>query len=588
MKPLKYLVILNYLLLFLSHAARAEDAAESKQRMNILFLFTDDQRWDTIGALGNSEVKTPVIDKLVETGFTFTNAYCQGSWSGAVCLPSRTMVMMGQSVWRIRKKETRTLLPQAFTNAGYITFRSGKGGNTCRAANKLFDFNTNSGDNRHSNSSQEHADRAIRFLQEHKGDKPFYMHLAFDKPHDPRRAPPNYMKMYDPEKISLPPNFLPRHPFDNGELYVRDENLAPFPRTPEVMRKHIADYYACCSDLDNQIGRILETVKKRGFADNTMVIFSSDHGLAVGGQHGLMGKQNLYECNKPPLIISGPGIPKGKSDAFVYLYDLYPTFCEMAGIEIPASVEGKSILPVIRGKQEKIRDYVYGAYKNSQRMVRDGRWKLMKYNAGGKKNVQLFDLETDPHEIENLAEEPAAAEHRTRLEALLVKAMKEFGDPVDFERAGGPASAKNTRRKRGRPGKPGKPIRPRKDGSFVLKPEFAKTTGSLRYQSDRQNLGAWNRAEDSAAFTLEGIRTGKYLVLFSYGTSRGGQGYVIEAGPARITEKTEATGGMKNYKEYEIGMLDLSGAKATLTIRPVGKLQSALMNYRIMKLVPVP
>ena len=420
--------------------ASAAPGPDATKRPNILFFFTDDQRWDTIHALGNPVVQTPNLDRLVEQGFTFDNAYCMGSWSGAVCLPSRIMLMTGQSVWRIRGKKEKAYLPQVLKEAGYVTFRSGKGGNVCKAANELFDFNTNAGDDRRPETSKEHADRAIAFLRSHRGDRPFYMHLAFDKPHDPRRAPPQYMAMYDPSAIPLPASYLPRHPFDNGELYVRDELLAAFPRTPDEMRRHLADYYACVSDLDTQCGRILDVLRERGFAQNTIVVFSSDQGLAVGGAHGLMGKQNLYESNKPPLVFCGPGIPHGWSDALVYLFDLYPTFCDLAGARIPENVEGKSLLPILQCEKGKVRDYVYGAYKSCQRMIRDARWKLIKYHAGGAKHRQLFDLKNDPDETRNLADDPAYAGEIARLEKLLETARAEFDDPIDFEGAGGPAS----------------------------------------------------------------------------------------------------------------------------------------------------
>src|SRR6185295_12363812 len=123
----------------------------------------------------------------------------------------------------------------------------------------------------------------------------------------------------------LPPDFLPQHPFDNGEMTVRDEKLAPWPRTPENIRSQLADYYALITFMDLQIGRILAALDKSGAAQDTIVVFSSDQGLALGS-HGLMGKQNLYESGmKVPLIFAGPGIPKGQADALVYLHDIYPT-----------------------------------------------------------------------------------------------------------------------------------------------------------------------------------------------------------------------------------------------------------------------
>jgi arylsulfatase A-like enzyme len=163
-----------------------------------------------------------------------------------------------------------------------------------------------------------------------------------------------------------------------------------------------------------------------------VVIFSSDQGLAVGGRHGLMGKQNLYEHVKPPLIFAGPGIPHGQSDALVYLHDLFPTICDLAGAPTPAVVEGRSLLPVIRGRQARVRDRLFGAYRDCQRMVRDERWKLLEYNAGGERNTQLFDLQNDPDELHNLAADPQQAEQLARLRALLVAAQKQFDDPCPW------------------------------------------------------------------------------------------------------------------------------------------------------------
>jgi len=354
---------------------------------------------------------------------------------GAVCLPSRTMLATGRSLWRIPENpRSKTpppgvpLLPVLMNDAGYETFHCGKAGNACTFSNAL--FHTNIETRKHDvNSATEHADNAIKFLDARDGKKPFFVYLAPPVPHDPRLAPPQFAELYDPVRITLSKNFMPEHPFDNGELMIRDEKLAPHPRTAEEMRRHLADYYATISHLDHEVGRILNTVKQRGWAGNTIVIFSSDQGLAVGGRHGLMGKQNLYEHVKPPLIFAGPGIPHGQSNALVYLYDLFPTICEMAGAETPPVVEGRSLLPVIAGKQARVRDWLFGAYKDCQRMVRDEKWKLIEYNAGGVRNTQLFDLQNDPDEVHNLAADANYAQQLARLRALLVKAQKEFGDP---------------------------------------------------------------------------------------------------------------------------------------------------------------
>jgi arylsulfatase A-like enzyme len=433
--PLVVLALLVSALLTPSFAA-----SRLPSKPNLLFIFSDDQRWDTIRALGNREIHTPNLDRLVKTGFRFNNAYCMGSMVGAVCLPSRTMLVTGRSLWHIPANPRAVLpppdvplLPTVLNEAGYVTFHCGKAGNSCTFGNAAFTINRPT-QGRTTRSATEHTDEAIQFLQQHDGAKPFFLYLAPPVPHDPCLAPDEFVKLYDPRKLNLPKNFLPQHPFDNGELRVRDELLAPHPRPPEEMRRHLAGYYATISHLDHEVGRILATVKKRGWSDNTIVIFSSDQGLAVGGRHGLMGKQNLYEHVKPPLIFSGPGIRHGQSDALVYLFDLFPTLCDLAGAPTPAVIEGRSLLPTLQGRERKVRDTLFGAYRDCQRMIRDERWKLIKYNASGVKNVQLFDLKKDPDELKNLADSPKHTAQRARLEALLTDARKHFGDPVDFER----------------------------------------------------------------------------------------------------------------------------------------------------------
>lgn len=433
-----FLTAILALVLGLSPPVRAHTAEARPRQPNILFVYSDDQRWDTIAALGNPEIKTPHLDRLVERGFHFTNAYCMGSMVGAVCLPSRTMLITGRSLWHIpenpRSAEAPpgvTVLPTLLRQAGYVTFHCGKIGNSCRFGNAAFDVNIEM-KGRTAESATKNANQAIHFLRSHDGNRPFFMYLAPPVPHDPCLAPPKFSKMYDPAKLSLSKNFMPMHPFDNGEMKVRDELLAAHPRRHEEMRRHLAGYYGTISHLDHEVGRVLEEIKDRGWAGNTIVIYSSDQGLAVGGRHGLMGKQNLYEHVKPPLVISGPGIPHGKSDALVYLFDLFPTICELAGATTPEAVEGRSFVPVLANPKLALRDYVFGAYKDCQRMIRDRRFKLLQYNASGVRNTQLFDLAHDPDEIDNLADDPKFAAERKRLERLMAQARRELDDPVDF------------------------------------------------------------------------------------------------------------------------------------------------------------
>jgi arylsulfatase A-like enzyme len=417
-------------------ASGALDAAAAPSRKpNILHIHADDFRADGLHALGNPVLKTPNLDGLVTSGATFTHCYTQGSMQGAVCLPSRTMMLTGRSWLRLKgATDPATFLPKALAAAGYETWHMGKSGNEFRAGIQAFDTNlidnargTGDGPDGRAGSSRRHADAAIRFLSTRQNDRPFYLYLAPPVPHDPRLAEPEFMKMYRAEDIPLPAAFLPLHPWDNGEMTVRDEALAPWPRTPEDTKRQLAEYYACVSGLDHHMGRILAQLEQSGELENTIVVFTGDNGLSIG-EHGLFGKQNLYEFGgmHVPLVIAGPGIPKVKIDALVYLMDLLPTFCDLAGATVPAGVEGKSLLPIIQGKAAKVRDVLYTAYRDCQRSVRGERWKLIRYPLVDK--TQLFDLGRDPHELTNLAEEPEHAAKVQAMTALLAGEMARYGD----------------------------------------------------------------------------------------------------------------------------------------------------------------
>lgn len=416
----------------------ATAAAKEPTRPNILHINADDHRADAIAAFGTPVLKTPALDSLVARGMTFSACYTQGSMVGAVCLPSRTMMQTGRSWLRIGGRaagggaDNPQLVPLAtvMADAGYETWHMGKGGNEYTAGLKAFQTNlidTDKQDGGRAGSSGRHAEAAIKFLKERAHSKPFYIYLAPPVPHDPRVAPPEFHAMYDAAKIPLPPAFMPLHPWDNGEMTVRDEKLAPWPRTPDDTKRQIAEYYACVTCLDHHIGRILAAIKETGQFDNTIVVFTGDNGLSLG-EHGLFGKQNLYEFGgmHVPFVVAGPGVPHGKTNAFAYLMDIYPTFCDYGGAKLPGGIEGKSLRPVIEGKQAKVRDVLYTGYRNCQRAVRDDRWKLIRYPLVDR--TQLFDLAADPRELSNLAGKPEHAAKLAEMTAILQKEMETYGD----------------------------------------------------------------------------------------------------------------------------------------------------------------
>jgi arylsulfatase A-like enzyme len=446
---------------------------------NIVFFFTDDQRFNTIHALGNDEIITPNIDRLVENGVAFTHAHIPCGTSGAVCMPSRAMLNSGRSLFHIEGAgqsipDEHTTIGEALQGAGYRTFGTGKWHNGARAYARSFTdgdeiFFGGMADHwnvpafhydptgqykgslpwiegwqtsrvvkyRHADhincgkhSSEMVVDAALNFIESYEDDAPFYTYISFLAPHDPRSMPKKYFDMYSADKVTLPKNFMGGHPFETGTLHIRDEQLAGFPRNPDETRQHIAEYYAMITHLDAQLGRVLDTLEAKGILDNTILVFAGDNGLALG-QHGLFGKQSCYEHSvRVPLIFAGPGVPKGvRTEAYAYLFDIFPTLCELTGTECPASVDGTSLVPAFTDPSVTVRDTLYFAYTDAHRAVKDRQYKLIEYVIGGKHTMtQLFDFVNDPWELTNLAEDPAYADKLAEMRAELFRLRDEWDD----------------------------------------------------------------------------------------------------------------------------------------------------------------
>lgn len=427
-----------------------------RERPNVLFLFADDQRADTIAAHGNPHIKTPNLDRLVASGFSFRGNYIFGGNSGAVCMPSRAMLMSGKTWFHVDTATLKDakLLPELLRENGYVTFGTGKWHNGQPSWLRAFQHGKTimfGGMADHTKvpvrdlgadgkltvqrtgekfSSEMFADSAIEFLKNHDGKKPFFAYVAFTAPHDPRMPPLAYRERYYRNLPPLPVNFLPQLPFDNGMMKGgRDENLGAWPRTEAMIRDQLAEYYGLITHLDEQVGRILEALQQSGQADKTLIIYSADNGLALGS-HGLLGKQSVFEHSmRVPLIFVGPGIPAGKSTrAFSYLLDVYPTLCDVLGVPPPAGLEGESLRPLWEGKKAKVRDSVFLPFIQIQRAVRDERWKLICYPKISHR--QLFDLQTDPHERTNLADRAEYAGHVQRLTRLMEQWQVKVGDTL--------------------------------------------------------------------------------------------------------------------------------------------------------------
>ncbi|WP_245907048.1 sulfatase-like hydrolase/transferase [Reichenbachiella versicolor] len=490
----------NMFLALVAITSCQQKETENKQP-NIVFIFTDDQTYTAINALGNSEIITPNMDRLVNEGTTFTNAYNMGAWNGAVCAASRAQLNAGRSVWRVNKFRKNWLkgdsLDQTWSmmmkQAGYDTYMTGKWHVDAKAG-KVFDKAKNIrpgmpkdnwefskmrdlfqnkvakgeltaeeimplGYGRPKDEadttwrpydpemggfwaggkhwSEVLKDDALAFIDSAKiKDKPFFMYLAFNAPHDPRQAPKEYVDMYDINNISLPESWVPEYEYQyligNGPS-VRDEALAPFPRTEFATKTHIKEYYAIITHLDAQIGKILDALEVSGKMDNTYIFFTADHGLAMG-KHGLIGKQNLFDHSvRPPMMVVGPDVPKGqKITADVYLQDIMASSLDLAGIEKPSYVEFNSMMPLINGERtDSYYDAIYGAYVDKQRSIRKDGFKLIAYPKANK--LLLFDLENDPEEMNDLSENEQYQDKVKSLYADLVALQKSYDDPLQLK-----------------------------------------------------------------------------------------------------------------------------------------------------------
>jgi arylsulfatase A-like enzyme len=473
----------------------------AEKKPNFLFIIVDDQSPQDLKIYNpRSILDTPNIDRLAKLGMVLDGAHHMGAWVGGVCTPSRHMVMSGRTVWHVPDKPGRIMnphvtdpgrvppglaeysLPAVFNRAGYDTMRTCKNGNSYEAANKLFTVR-NDGTRRggtDEKGSHWHGEQVMNYLMDREKSKdtdPFLIYYGFSHPHDVRDGKPELLKKYgavnhldpvnlpptNPKQPPLPVNWLPEHPFDHGHTTVRDEVGVKGvwkKRDERTIRNEMGREFACSENIDIQIGRVLRKLEEMGELDNTYVIYTADHGMAIG-RHGLQGKQNLYEHTwRIPFIVQGPGIEGGsRVPGNIYLLDVLATLCDLANIDSPKTSEGKSFKPVLMGKKKKVRDVLYGVYcgggRPGSRCVKKGDWKLTQYEVTktGVKHRQLFNLKENPHEFMkehhnpkvvamtgvkptkkqvNLAGDPDFADKLKEMEALLLDEMRRLDDPYRF------------------------------------------------------------------------------------------------------------------------------------------------------------
>jgi arylsulfatase A-like enzyme len=439
----------------LAPAGLADDA----KKLNVLFLMSDDMRPE-LGCYGNKLIKTPNLDALAAAGVRFERAYCQYP----LCNPSRSSLLTGRHptttgvldnvTWFGAGHPDFVSLPKHFKASGYAALRTGKifhGGiddtDAWTEGGEKRDFEgakrpvkpqvkqqsdrivVLEGDGE-SHNDYRTAERAIEYLRKYR-DKPFFLACGFTKPHSPPTAPKKFLDMYDLAKMPLPPDFAPRPtlpdgfpkasvPGRNGDLFIERE------ATPEAAREMMRAYWASLTWTDWNVGRVMAELDKLGLREKTVIVFWGDHGYHLGEKGKWSKHQSLFEVGtRVPLIVIAPGA-KGNGKASprtVQSLDIYPTLAELCRLPQPKGLEGHSLAPLLADPQAKWEHPAFsvtGPGKVAGAAVRTERYRYAEYD-GGKGGAMLFDHQTDPHELKNLADDPKLARVREQLSALVRK-----------------------------------------------------------------------------------------------------------------------------------------------------------------------
>ncbi|MFO1484399.1 MAG: sulfatase [Verrucomicrobiaceae bacterium] len=458
------------ILLLLTSLSCATLGAEAK-RPNVLLLMADDLA-ATLGCYGYPQAKTPNLDALAKRGVVFNKAYCQFPH----CNPSRSSMLSGlrPNSTRVTNNEDNLYtnipnvltLPHHFRSNGYVTARCGKifhlgvpSGLESMDDPQGWDFGTpfkselpfppkresvvtvKTG-KKQGVSWQEipgsddqlvdgnFAKTAIEWLGKRDKDKPFFLAVGFHRPHLPLVAPAKYFDLHPFEDITLPD--APANDEADMPLPARNGAVPGYAltATPEQRRAAIRAYLACVSYVDAQAGRLLDALKQAGLDNNTIIIFTSDHGWHLG-EHRLWHKRSLFEESaRVPFILAMPGMKTAgqRSDSLIELLDVFPTLCDLTGISAPKQLQGKSLRPFLENAAAEIHDAAFTQARRGPnaefwgRTIRTSRWRCTEWDEG-KNGVELYDHDTDPHEYTNLASDPKHAETLKELRARLAVSL---------------------------------------------------------------------------------------------------------------------------------------------------------------------
>ena len=467
---MRYLITLS-LFVALSGTLAAE---EQRKPFNVLFIISDDLTATALGCYGNRTCRTPNIDRLASEGTRFSRAYCQAT----ICGPSRASMLFGYYPYATKatgytsgRKEVgpdKDSWPQHFRKNGYHTARISKvfhmGVPTDIAPGKdgaddpaSWDEAFNSpgpeskapgtgetlqnnpdrlkkgaaGGNRFSvveadgddlvHSDGKTAKKAVQLINQYKGmDKPFFLAVGFVRPHVPLVAPRKYFAPYVFDEMVLPPKIpgdwddIPRTPGNRRTSESLQMDI-------QQQKKLIRAYYASVSYMDAMTGKVVKALEKSGQRDNTIVIFTSDHGYHLG-EHDLWSKVSIHEESaQVPLLVCVPGKPPSVCNSLVELLDLYPTVSRLCGLKIPGNIQGTDISPTLDDPQVKVHDAILSSGKG--RLYREERWALLDYGKSG----ELYDMENDPQQYTNLFDNPAYAETLAGLREKLKAKLSAIG-----------------------------------------------------------------------------------------------------------------------------------------------------------------
>ena len=444
--------------------------------MNVLFIISDDLTTTAISSYGNGQIHTPNIDRLAAQGTRYTRAYCQYP----VCGPSRASFLSGyypnatQTYGYVSGRENigdeRITWPQLFKNNGYYTARVGKiyhmgvpidielgsdgtddpaswterfnsqgpewkapgegelvqnnpdGSEPIKGGNVMTIVKADGNDLVHADGKT--ADKASELLRAHK-DAPFFLAVGFVRPHVPFVAPREDFERYPFQNIALPHNFesdwddIP----EKGINYVTSKNAE---MSDVQKQKAIAAYYASVTYMDRQVGKVLQTLEEEGLDDNTIVVFTSDHGFHLGEHEFWMKVSVKEESAKVPLIIKVPGKKAAVCHSFAELLDLYPTVAELAGLPYSQNLQGKSLVQTLTDPEHEVRDMAFSVTQNGETfLLRNDKWAYIQYGEDAALGIELFDMEKDPEQFHNLAQLPEYAQQVKWFKDRLVQKLVE-------------------------------------------------------------------------------------------------------------------------------------------------------------------